>query len=63
LAYRSLNAGKDFQFPEIHTIEEAKVHIRKLVAASLVGLKERQQEETSRRLLECVLMIVTPVAR
>jgi len=63
LAYRRLNAGKDFQFPEIHTIEEAKAHISKLVASSLASLKEGREEETSRKLLECVLMVVTPIAR
>lgn len=63
MAYRSLNAGKGFQFPEIQTIEEAKAHISKLVASSLASLREGRDEETSKKLLECVLMIVTPMAR
>jgi hypothetical protein len=62
-AYRRLNAGKSFQLPEIHTIEEAKAHIKDLLAASIAGLKEGQEEVTSGMLLESVLMVVTPIPR
>jgi hypothetical protein len=60
LAYRALNAGKNFQFPEIHTIEEARTHIQALIAASIAGLKKGPEGPTSRLLLECIIMVVTP---
>ena len=63
LAYRALNSGKDFQFPEIRSIEDAKVYAQKLVAASIAGIEKGPDSPTSRLLLECVLLVVTPIAR
>jgi hypothetical protein len=62
-AYRALNAGKGFQFPDVHSIEEAKAQIQSLVAASVAGLKKGPGGPTSRLLLECVIMVVTPMPR
>ena len=62
-AYRALNAGKSFQFPEVHSIEEAKAHIKDLLAASVAGLKKGPEAPTSRLLLESVIMVVTPMPR
>jgi hypothetical protein len=63
LAYRALNAGKDFQFPEIHSIDEARDHAQKLVAASIASLKKGQGALACSLLLECVIMVVTPIPR
>lgn len=62
-AYRALNAGKSFQFPEVHSIEEARAHIKDLLAASVAGLKKGPEGPTSRLLLESVIMVVTPMER
>ena len=62
-AYRALNSGKDFQFPSIRSIEEARTHIQKLVTASVDNLDKGQSGLASRLLLESVMMVVTPVAR
>jgi hypothetical protein len=63
LAYRALNADKSFQFPEVHSMEEAKAHIQNLVAACVDSLNKGQAGLTSRLLVECVIMIVTPIPR
>jgi hypothetical protein len=63
LAYRALSAGKDFQFPAVRSIEEARAHIQNLLAASVAGLKKGQPELTSRLLLESVIMVVTPISK
>ena len=63
LAYRALSGGKPFEFPDVHTIEAAKVHIEKLVASSVDSIKKGQEGLASRLLLECVIMVVTPMSR
>jgi hypothetical protein len=62
-AYRALNAGKSFQFPDVHSIGEAKAHIKDLLAASVAGLKKGPEGPTSGLLLESVIMVVTPMPR
>ncbi len=63
LAYRALSGGKAFQFPDTHSIEEARAHIKSLAASSVVSLKKGQSGQTSRLLVECVIMVVTPISR
>ncbi len=63
LAYRALSGGNQFQFPDIHTIEEAKVRIRNLLATSVASLRKGQEGPTSRSLLECVIIVLTPMSR
>ncbi len=63
LAYRALSSGKDFKFPDIHTIEDANIHIKNLLASSLDSLKKGQGGLASRSLVESVIMVVTPMSR
>ncbi len=62
-AYRAMNAGKDFQFPPIRTVEEVRKHIQNLINTSIGSLNNGQSELSSRLLLESVIMVVTPVSR
>jgi hypothetical protein len=62
-AYRALNAGKDFQFPSVHSMEEARTHIQKLVNASVDSLDKGQSGLASRLLLESIIMVITPISR
>ncbi len=63
IAYRALNSGKSFQFPDVHSMEEVKASIQGRIAASIAGLNKGQGELTSRLLLECVIMVVTPISK
>ncbi len=63
VAYRSLNAGKSFQFPEVRSIEEARIHIKNLIAASLVSINKKERETACRLLVESVIMVVTPMQK
>lgn len=60
-SYRALSAGRGFKFPEVHSIEEARAHIQDLLAASIAGLNKDNGRTTSRLLLECIIMVVTPI--
>ena len=63
VAYRALNSGKDFQFPEVSSMEQAKAGIQERIAASVAGLKNAQAGLTSKLLLECLIMVLTPIPR
>ncbi len=63
LAYLVLSGGKPFEFPDVHTIEDAKTHVRKLLASAVDSLNQGQEGLASRFLLECVVTVVTPMSR
>jgi hypothetical protein len=63
LAYRALNDGKNFQMPKLGSIENARIHIRELLANAVVELKKGKGETASRMVVESVLMTVTPMER
>jgi hypothetical protein len=62
--YRDTHEGKPFQMPEtVHSIADARDHIRLQLAAVPDLLKTGATDEAARRLLEAVVAIVTPMQR
>jgi len=66
LAYRALNSGRSFQLPDrttVHSIDEAKAHIQKLLTGAVASLKYENAGQTSKLLVESVIMVVTPIPK
>lgn len=62
--YRETHDGKPFQMPEtVHSIADARDHIRLQLDAVPGLLKTGSTDEAARRLLEAVVAIVTPMHR
>lgn len=61
-AYRLINGGEDFIFPEsINEIQDAANYIRMELAASRKNIRVDQMESCIKGLLKVAIMIVTPM--
>ena len=69
VAYKLVNGGKAWQIPEelkAHNLEQggiglAKKIFLKLLDSALIERKAGRSEESVRRLLDCVLLVITPI--
>jgi hypothetical protein len=62
-AYRGLSSGKDFKFPEIHSIEEARTYLQNQLGAAASSVKKGEGSPAARLLLEGVIVVITPMPR
>jgi hypothetical protein len=63
-SYRSINSGKDYEFPkELKTIADARVHARKLMESSLKDLGAGRPDRAVKSMLECAIMVTTPIVK
>jgi len=62
--YREAHGGRDFEMPAaVHTIADAREHIRIQLAVVPDLVKTGSNDEAARRMLEAVVAIVTPMHR
>jgi hypothetical protein len=61
-AYRSINSGQEFRFPEkVSSIDDARKLSREMMESSIKALQKGQADKAVKTLLECAIMVVTPM--